>query len=460
MTICHRSTLTPTRVSFLLRVPLPAVSVGASGLYPDDPGIRDALTFETKFGDLYELFRTTGDGRIEVPRNMTTWGPKTVDRMVDGLDQAIASSFEPRNNEQRIMAEGIISLLQQGESFIFQAPTGFGKTVCVCHAIAAIGKKTIVTVHKEDLVEQWEKAFRDILCLKRSEIGLIRGDTVKVRGYPVVIAMVQSMGKEYRYPADTFDGFGLAVWDECHRVSADMFINSAFRVPAKLRLGMSATPDRLDGKEVVFEAHVGQVMVSTEAAALVPKVIMVRTHWNVPRVRDPDTGEFRQLWHEPTQDMHVIKALAYNTQRNKIITGFVYNCYRKGRKIIVFSVLKKHLQLIKEMLSQGGVPKDDVATYVGGMSATARAKAKTKPILLSTFKFTAEGTDIPDLDTAVLGTPVANVEQPIGRILREVEGKQNPVVLDLVDDDSELYRRYAMKRQRWYEAKGSEIVQR
>ena len=401
-----------------------------------------------------------GDGRLEVPRNFASWGPKTVDCMADGEDVKLVSLFKPRNNDQKIIAEEIITLLGQGSSFIFEAPTGYGKTIIGAHCIAAIGKKTLIVVHKDDLVQQWQMALKEVLYLEAEDVGHIQADNLRVGGCPVVIAMVQSMSKEARYPTGTFDKFGLVIWDECHRVSADHFINSAFRVPAKLRLGMSATPDRLDGKELVFESHVGAVMVRTEAAALIPKVIGVRTRWKVPMKRDPNTGHWEQLWHEPTKDMHVIKAMASNEQRNRIIVGFTVNCWKKGRKIMVFSVLKKHLERLHVHLIEAGISDSDIAYYVGGMSAKARAKAKEKHVLLGTYKMTSEGTDIPELDTAVLSTPFANIAQPVGRILRECEGKYSPVVLDLIDDDSELYRRYWMKRRRWYQSKGSEIVER
>jgi superfamily II DNA or RNA helicase len=70
-----------------------------------------------------------------------------------------------------------------------------------------------------------------------------------------------------------------------------------------------------------------------------------------------------------------------------------------------------------------------------------------------------EGTDIPWLDTAVLATPKADVEQIIGRIRREHPGKKEPVVLDPVDQDSPVFVGYANKRAWWYRKVGAKIVQ-
>ena len=60
------------------------------------------------------------------------------------------------------------------------------------------------------------------------------------------------------------------------------------------------------------------------------------------------------------------------------------------------------------------------------------------------------GTDIPALDTAILADPRSDVEQVVGRILRVHPSKKDPVVLDLVDQDSPVFAGYANKRNRWY----------
>jgi superfamily II DNA or RNA helicase len=102
------------------------------------------------------------------------------------------------------------------------------------------------------------------------------------------------------------------------------------------------------------------------------------------------------------------------------------------------------------MAQSKGIPSADMAYYVGGMKEKERALAKQKRVLFATYAMTAEATDIPRLDTAVLATPRANVLQPVGRILREYEGKPQPVVYDLVDTSIPLLMGYKSKRQTEY----------
>jgi superfamily II DNA or RNA helicase len=68
----------------------------------------------------------------------------------------------------------------------------------------------------------------------------------------------------------------------CHRVAADQFSSVCFNVPAKLRLGLSATPERQDGKEFVLHAHIGPIRVKTKVLAMLPKVLVYTPDWECP----------------------------------------------------------------------------------------------------------------------------------------------------------------------------------
>ena len=71
----------------------------------------------------------------------------------------------------------------------------------------------------------------------------------------------------------------------------------------------------------------------------------------------------------------------------------------------------------ERLLKEAGAP--DVAFYVGGMKQNALEKSEEAQILLGTYSMAAEGMNIPTLNTIVLSTPKSNVEQSVGRILRQ-----------------------------------------
>ena len=88
--------------------------------------------------------------------------------------------------------------------------------------------------------------------LPNARIGKIQQNTVDVEDKDIVLAMVQSLSKK-EYKSGTFEPFGLAIFDECHHLGAEVFSKSLMKVGCKYTLGLSATPDRNDGLTKVFK---------------------------------------------------------------------------------------------------------------------------------------------------------------------------------------------------------------
>lgn len=439
-----------------------AISVGSGAVYPYSEELLAECVRETRFGEEYTLARVIGSGhlrRILVPRHMASSAQS--DLRADGSPFKFKSSFKPRNDEQSRVINEAVQLLAAGENFMMEAPTGFGKTWCAVDIIAKVGKKTLIVVTKEDIRDQWIVALETLLGLKVGKgIGMIQADTCLTSGQGVVVAMIQSLAKDSRYPEHVFREFGLGIWDECHRVAADYFMQSCFRLPAKLRMGISATPDRKDGREEVLYAHIGPVLVRTEAAPMVPRVITQKSPWEIPyRRKKLESGEYimAPIPHTPGKCMHVVKMLANHFPRNLRIATFTSAAFKKGRTILVQSDLKDHLELLTSLIAEQGVPMGEIAYYVGGMSAKQRDHAKTKRVIMATYQMTAEATDIPWLDTLVMATPKADVRQIVGRILRTHPGKKDPVVFDMVDSTSNVFQGYWNSRHNWYASIGAEV---
>jgi len=247
----------------------------------------------------------------------------------------------------------------------------------------------------------------------------------------------------------------------CHRVGADHFAQSGFRVPALLRMGISATPDRSDGREEVLAAHIGAIMVRSEAMPMVPRVIAQRSPWEVPYVRRRQTdGSFTmiQIPHNGGKAAHVVRMLSNHFGRNKKLAAFTAAAYKKGRTILVQSDLKDHLDTLHDMLVSSGVPPADIGFYVGGLTSAARGVVKdTKRVILATYMMTKEATDIPWLDTLVMATPKSDIRQIAGRILRYLPDKLEPVIFDLFDDTSSVLNGYWGVRRKWYKSIGAKL---
>lgn len=441
-----------TMLSDLLRQDAP-LSVGATAVYPYKPVIERKYRFTSRYGEEVPLCRVDGQ-HIHLPRALCPVGG--LDQRVDGQKVVFPKGPTPRPNQVDIFAE-TAAFLAKGQSGIVAAYTGWGKTFLGYHAAHSVQRKTLVVTTKDDIYKQWIDGAPAALGIEPHEVGEIRGDKCEVVGTKFVVAMIHSLSKDGRYPDWIVNDFGLVIFDECHRLPAEQFQEVATMFPARLRLGLSATVERSDGKELLVYAHVGPVRAKTESELLIPKVLRFQTAWECPRVlrTNRETGQKTvvRMPHEPGKTTHIEKIVAADPARNHMIAEAIVTAYEKGRKTVVFSTLHDHLNSLHRAFVDLGIPGREIGAYIGASTKAeqaAREKIKARPVLLTTYSMMAEGTNLPWLDTCALAMPRSNVTQPVGRIRREYEDKAEPVVMDFIDGDSPVFSGYATSRLSWY----------
>lgn len=156
--------------------------------------------------------------------------------------------------------------------------------------------------------------------------------------------------------------------------------------------------------------------------------------------------------------MLVNKVMAKSMERNKEISNFVFQAYNSDRNCLVMSDLKEsHLDVLFHLIVSRGIPGNHIGYYIGGLSKTELEFAKSKRVVLATYKMCSTGTNVPEWDSLVMATPRADVEQSFGRILRYRDGKKQPIILDLVDGDS-IFQNFHISRLKQYYKYGGEIV--
>jgi superfamily II DNA or RNA helicase len=451
-----------TALSDLIQTAQP-LRTGATAVYPYSKALEKKFQFESRFNETVPLCRVdAGQGLIYLPRAVCPVGPN--DERDPGEVVMFPKVPVPRPNQITIFQQ-TIDFLSKGFSGVVVAYTGWGKTVLGYAAASAMGRKTLVITTKEDIYKQWIEGAETILGLDKSKIGEIRGDKCEVTGTHFVVAMIQSLSKDEKYPDWITKGFGLVIFDECHRVPAEQFSRVVDMFPAKLRLGLSASPNRADGKELVVYSHIGPVRAQTLAELMIPKVLTTRSTWKCPRhlVRNVVTGEtdVERIPHQAGKTTHIEKIIAADSERNHLIAHLAKEALDKGRRIVLFSTLHEHLKSIhRACREKEGISGKDMGYYLGAVTTAekeARDKSKVKPLIFTTYSMMSEGTSIDWLDTCILAMPRATVTQPVGRIRREYEKKKPIVVIDIVDNDSPVFSRYAAKRLQWYKSIGCEI---
>ncbi|MEN3039808.1 MAG: helicase-related protein, partial [Candidatus Kryptonium sp.] len=153
----------------------------------------------------------------------------------------------------------------------------------------------------------------------------------------------------------------------------------------------------------------------------------------------------------------LLKFLIADDKRNDLIVDYAVRALEKNRKVLILSHRRKHLKTLYDKLMKRIDGKYTIGFVVGGMRQEEIEESKKKNCLLGTYQYIAEGFDCPELDTLIFATPVSNPIQPVGRIMRIKEGKQEPVVVDLVDLDDVFLKLYE-SRKKHYMANNYKII--
>jgi superfamily II DNA or RNA helicase len=437
------------------------IRTGAMSIYPYDESLVHLLSFISPFGEsVCGAVKSVHHQTLMVPREAFPYADPPNDFRVSFPRNAINCSFQERpNSSQAALCGKSLGLLLQGRNHIFESPTGSGKTVMGGKIACDLGQPTLIVVTKEDLLDQWRDTFLNVLKVNPALIGHVQQDTCDWQGKMFVTTMVQSLIIPDRYPQEMYRHFGLLMLDEVHQMAADCFIRACQMVPARYRLGLSATPDRKDGKTKLLHWHIGPTLVKGSVMAMKPKVLVVRTGWKIPchRKRVQNAWTYQPIPHGPGRMMLVYKAMAHDQVRNMEIINFARQAYSSDRRCLILCDMREHLDILFQGLTSYGIPGNDIGYYVGGMSKMELSMSKVRKVILGTFKMCSTGTDCPIWDSLVMGTPHADVKQSVGRVLRSMEGKKQPLVLDLVDDDR-LLQNFHRTRTKQYWSIGATVV--
>ena len=319
---------------------------------------------------------------------------------------------------------------------VLSLPCGYGKTALAIKLAIDMGGKTLVIVNKECLMDQWISAISKFTNDK-ARIGIIQQDKIDVVDKDFVVGMVHSISKK-DYDMDIFSDFHMTIIDECHHLGSEMFSKSLFKVSSPVMLGLSATPIRKDGLSFVVHAHLGPLCHSEKRSG--SNKIAVKRFFLTSRDQSYQTILMANGVKNTSQ---MLTNLSNNVNRNRLIIECIKVLMTEQRKILVLSGRLKQLSDLHGMLETAKIIRWDgkpltFGYYIGkkgqnkAVHKAMLEKTSKCDVILGTHNIASEGLDIPDLNTEIIASPMSDVEQAIGRILRKFH-KLNPIVVDIID---------------------------
>jgi superfamily II DNA or RNA helicase len=349
-------------------------------------------------------------------------------------------------------------------------PTGAGKTVVALAAMARGPRPTLVVAPIRDLMHQWHQRIRAGLGY---DAGMVGDNVHDLR--PVTVTTYHSAAIHMSVIGARFD---LVVFDEVHHLPSAFFKDAARMCAAPFRLGLTATPERCDGRDAELDQLVGPIVyrqeiqaargktladyevvrvpvaLSGEERARYDECIRVVREYVAGRRRDCPLYRWEDVLKESVKDPAARKALRAFLTRQKIENEAVEKLeiledlfrLHAGERVLVFAgsnpmaVKISRRFLVPTILASSR--KAERREVLDGFAAGRF------PVLVSN-RVLDEGLDVPEVKVAIVVGGLASVRQAkqrLGRILRP-SGKARAVLYEVVAETSPEKERSRKRRQ-------------
>ena len=329
-----------------------------------------------------------------------------------------------RDYQERAINEVRDSFRMGNRRVLLVSPTGSGKTLMfswISAGMARNDKRITIIAHRRELLKQISKALHAV----NVRHSILAGGTVGIPRTNVVVASVFTLAKRLsKYPAPD-----LIIGDEAHHFTPDSTWGKVVQAFPNARvLGVTATPERLDGKGLglLFDDMVMGPTVAelTEQGFLSPAEVYAPSKPDLTKARtrmgDYVTADLEETMDKPS------------------ITGSAVTHYRKladGKRAIAFCVSIKHAKDVAADFMAAGYRASHID---GGMDEKERdgvlAKFETGEIqILTSCDLVSEGFDLPAVEVAIMLRPTKSLSlylQQAGRAIRISPGKEKTVILD------------------------------
>lgn len=359
--------------------------------------------------------------------------------------------LEPKSYQQDMLDQLHAERLQGRHRNLLVAATGTGKTVVAAFDYRRLcaeqgGRPRLLFVaHREEILRQARRTYREVLRDHAFGCLLVGGAEPDSHDHLfATIDSVSSRGLVDRFGADYWNA---VVIDECHRLAANRFDALANAIRPAVLLGLTATPERSDGKSILgyFQnRRDGSPAVELRLWQALDLQLLCPFEYYAC---DDETDFSSVPWNAPGETAAIDRLVTGNDMRARMV---IHEWQRLAGSLsqsraLVFCVSVGHARFMTGRLNAAGIPAECV---VGDSSAEDRRAAPERLArgeinAIVTCDLYNEGVDLPFVNTLLLLRPTQSpvlFQQQIGRGLRLHPSKENCLILDFVGRYREDFR--------------------
>ena len=349
-----------------------------------------------------------------------------------------------------------------GRRGVVVLPTGAGKTLVALMAIDAVRQHTLVVVPTLDLLEQWRRVLIEQLGAPPEHVGTFGGGKQEIA--PLTVMTYDSAAIHTR----ELNRFGLLIFDEVHHLPAPSYRRAAEGAMAPNRLGLSATPDRDDGKEADLARLVGPTvfirtpdelrthlatyreeridvslspdeLASYEQARAIYKDFIRRRRL---RITSPEDFQRWVIWPSANDPEARTAMLAHRAARQlsfnaagKIATLCELLARHASDRVIVFAEFNRVVDEVRRELL---IPSITHRTPAAERQAVLERFRSGRYSKIVTGRVLNEGVDVPDANVAIVLSGTATKREYVQRLGRVLRPKADGAVLyELVSHETD-----------------------
>ncbi|RMH80186.1 MAG: DEAD/DEAH box helicase [Calditrichaeota bacterium] len=352
--------------------------------------------------------------------------------------------------------EAMEAWIRNGYRGVVCMPTGAGKTILAVMLIEQTRRPTLVHVPTIDLMHQWYEVLQHYFG---GDIGLLGGGYKEIQ--PLTVATYDSA---LLHVTSKGNRFGFLVFDECHHLPGEQYQYTAISSIAPFRLGLTATPERTDGKEERLYHLVGSLCYNADihrlkGETLAPyRVVTLELELTEEERREYEAARERYINFLRRENINMGHPRGWNlflvraSQSAEGRQAFLAYLRQKQLSLAAEAKLEKLWELLQKHRGDRILiftQDNDMAYRIGRRYflpvLTHQTRLKEREVFLEAFrtgrypvlvtsKVLNEGVDVPEANVAVIVSGSGSVRehvQRLGRILRAQPGKE-AVLYELV----------------------------